>query len=274
MSRDVIIITGAGRGLGRAYALACAQRDAAVVVNDVDAIGAEDTLSQIRAAGGEAISSVGSVADWSYVSLLVERCVARFGTLTGLVNNAGVLHSRHIWEEEPIGVHEIISSNLVGTMYCGAIASRYMLTHGGGSIVNVTSSSQRGVEKLSTYGATKSAITTLTVAWAAEGRAGNIRVNAVAPMAATSILQNWQPSPEEMAAVPSYGTADQVAPLVAYLASSRSAPHTGKLIRNDGTSLSPLLPPGYASDRRLCAQSSEEAIGTFLAETVYPLMTN
>ena len=91
-----VAVTGAGSGLGQAYALHAARHGARVLVNDIDA-SAEATVEAIRSAGGTAAACVGNVADWSFGETLVGDCVARFGRIDGLVNNAGILrHGRAV----------------------------------------------------------------------------------------------------------------------------------------------------------------------------------
>jgi NAD(P)-dependent dehydrogenase (short-subunit alcohol dehydrogenase family) len=89
LSGKAVVITGAGRGLGRAYAEAAAREGAGVVVNGIDVDPAHEIASAIDAQGGKAAAHVGSVADWSAAAGLIDRCVERFGRIDGLVNNAG-----------------------------------------------------------------------------------------------------------------------------------------------------------------------------------------
>src|SRR5262245_22965577 len=89
LTGKAVIITGAGRGLGRAYAEAAAREGAHVVVNDLDADPAREVVRAIEASGGSALLHVGSVADWDAARQAIEACVERFGRIDGLVNNAG-----------------------------------------------------------------------------------------------------------------------------------------------------------------------------------------
>ncbi|GAB3483554.1 SDR family NAD(P)-dependent oxidoreductase [Amycolatopsis cihanbeyliensis] len=138
-----VLITGAGRGLGRAYALHAAA-GAAVLVNDVREDLAEEVAGQIREAGGRAVGEGGSVADPERATPLVEKCVARFGALDGLVNNAAVGHHLPPWQDDPARIRILIEVNVLGSMYCGTAAARVMHARGSGVIVNVGSGSMLG----------------------------------------------------------------------------------------------------------------------------------
>src|SRR6478609_419272 len=94
---EAVIVTGAGRGLGRAFALDAAREGASVLVNDVDDT-ADAVATEITAAGGRALAVHGSVTSWEDAARIVERCVNAFGRLDGLVNNAGVIHKCSPWE--------------------------------------------------------------------------------------------------------------------------------------------------------------------------------
>jgi NAD(P)-dependent dehydrogenase (short-subunit alcohol dehydrogenase family) len=235
-----VVITGAGSGLGRAYALDCARAEASVVVNDVRPEAAEETCDLIRGAGGDAMAVHGSVGDWDAARGLIESCVARYGWIGGLVNNAGVLHAATIWEENEASLRGIVEVNLLGTMFCGVHAMSRFVLQGSGVIVNVTSSVHLGSARVSAYGATKGAITSLTYAWAIEGEAHGVRVNAVSPLARTPILEAWDGNAEQREARQHYATPDDVAPVVTFLLSAASAPLTGQVVRADGRSVIPL----------------------------------
>ena len=234
---QVVIITGAGGGLGRAYALECGAQGAAVIVNDVDAAAAEGTVADVVQQGGRAICHVGSVGSWSVAEKLTETAVATFGTMTGLVNNAGVKHLAAPWEETPEQLERIVGVNLLGAMYCARHSMGHMLS-GGGSIVNIVSGAQAGIPSMSAYGATKGALSALTYAWALEGAPFGIRVNAVSPHAQTGM------TPKQADGTPAHRpAASSVAPIIAALLSPRCAQITGRAFGFNGTSLSTVHRP-------------------------------
>src|SRR5438094_616783 len=117
-----VVITGAGRGLGRAYALHAARSGAAVVVNDIDSEPAEEVAAAIVGEGGRAVPSVGSVADPGQAAAAVEACVAGFGKIDGLVNNAAIGHHTPPWEDDPVHIRAVLETNALGPMYCGTAA--------------------------------------------------------------------------------------------------------------------------------------------------------
>lgn len=221
-----IVVTGAGRGLGRAYALHAARAGAAVVVNDVDEDVAEDVAGIIRDEGGHTVACAGSVADPLVANGLMDRCVTEFGALDGLVNNAGVRYQAPVWEDEPSRMRELIETNVLGSMYCGGAAARIMRARGGGAIVNMASISAVGQPNASVYSASKGAVVAMTVAWAVELAEAGIRVNAVAPVAWTRMAAADPKAPSDPGDSP-----ERVAPLVTYLLSDRAAGVTGQVVR-------------------------------------------
>jgi len=221
-----VVITGAGRGLGRASALHAAACGAAVVVNDIDGPPAEEVVSLIESVGGRAVASVGSVADPDQAQAAVKRCVAEFGRLDGLVNNAGLRYQSPIWEDTPERMRELIEVNVLGSLYCGSAAARVMREQGSGSIVNMASLSMAGQSTVATYSSSKGAVSSATVAWAGELAEHGVRVNGLFPLAHTrmALTDTRSPAPPEE-------TPERIAPVVTYLLSDLSTAVTGQLIR-------------------------------------------
>ncbi len=132
LSGRAVLLTGAGRGLGRAYAEAAAREGARVVVNDVDAEAAREVGAAIESASGTCAVHVGSVADWASAKEMVELCVREFGRIDGLVNNAGTHYLVAPQDDEESQIKETIESNVMGTMFCGVHAMRAMIQQGEG----------------------------------------------------------------------------------------------------------------------------------------------
>jgi NAD(P)-dependent dehydrogenase (short-subunit alcohol dehydrogenase family) len=229
-----VVVTGAGRGLGRAYALHIAEAGAGVVVNDVETGPAGEVAAAIRAAGGRAVAQPGSVADPDVARALVHRCVAEFGSVDGLVNNAALTYEAMPWEERPERIRELVEVNVLGVLYCGTAAAAVMRAAGGGVIVNICSGASLGQRTIATYAASKGAVAALTYSWALDLEAAGIRVNAVAPLAYTRMVED---SARARANCPPTRTPDRIAPLVTFLLSDRSAGITGQLIRFTGPQL-------------------------------------
>jgi NAD(P)-dependent dehydrogenase (short-subunit alcohol dehydrogenase family) len=221
-----VVITGAGRGLGRASALHAAGCGAAVVVNDIDGQPADEVVSLIEDSGGRAVASVGSVADPDQAQAAVRRCLVEFGRVDGLVNNAGMRYQAPVWEDTPERMRELIEVNVLGSMYCGAAAARVMRERGSGSIVNMASLAMVGQAGAATYSSSKGAVSTMTVAWAVELAEHGVRVNALFPLAHTRMSQTDTRTP-----APPGETPERIAPIVTYLLSDLSTAVTGQLIR-------------------------------------------
>jgi NAD(P)-dependent dehydrogenase (short-subunit alcohol dehydrogenase family) len=227
-----VVVTGAGRGLGLAYATHLARVGAAVVVNDIDGDLAADAAQGIRDAGGAAVASDHDVADPDGAQAIVDRCLAEFGRLDGLVNNAGVTYEALPPDEDPRRAREIIEVNVLGVIYTGLAAVRAMPA--GGSVVNISSGASLGQRTLGTYAASKAAVAALTYSWALDLEPAGIRVNAVCPVARTRMVLASERAQRNC---PPGSTPDKVAPLVVYLLGDRSAGVTGQLIRCNGPQL-------------------------------------
>lgn len=203
-----VVVTGAGRGLGRAYAIACAAAGAKVLVNDIDADCAAAVRDEIRAQGGVAEGSPHSVADPSAATAMVRQCCEVFGSIDGLINNAGLFMHGPAVEADPDRARQVVEVNLLGTFHAGQAAMRAMDPARRGVIVNVTSGAALGLEGLGVYGATKAAIDCLTTVWAQETR-GAIKVVGMAPVADTRMTRERHSTdlgtpPEEIAALAVY----------------------------------------------------------------------
>jgi NAD(P)-dependent dehydrogenase (short-subunit alcohol dehydrogenase family) len=221
-----IVVTGAGRGLGRAYALEVAREGASVVVNDIDAEGAAEVVDEIVAGGGRAIASTSTVADWEAAGQVVAACVEAFGAIDGLVNNAGVAVITKSSDLTQADAATMVEVNLLGSIYVGTHAIRAMQAAGtAGAIVNATSSAQLGIAGMAVYGATKGALASLTYGWALDLADTGIRVNAFSPVADTAM--SW------MADIPvgTLPSPEANAPAVAFLLSDLAGGVTGQVVQ-------------------------------------------
>lgn len=217
-----VVVTGAGRGLGRAYALHAARSGAAVVVNDVDSAASERVAAEIRASGGAAAASGHSVADRSAAAELIGLCVTRFGAVDGLVNNAGLFHQADPWAEDLDRARAMVEVNLMGTLHCGLAAIAHMRERGRGSIVNVTSGTHLGHPRSAVYGATKGAVASLTYGWALDLLRAGVRVNAISPLAVTDM---------KLPPYDGHARPEEIAALATFLLSDRSSGITGQVVR-------------------------------------------
>lgn len=227
-----VLITGAGRGLGEAYARAAAAEGARVVISDINAEAVEAVAASINDAGGEALAVISDVTDWDSCERLVAAAVERFGKLDGLVNNAGYLNPVVAGTETEADIRRHIDIGVYGTYFMSVHGLAAM--QGSGSIVNVTSGAQVGLRMMSAYAAAKGAVASLTYAWANEfgAQGGDIRVNAMAPHASTPMMDAGT------AAYTKYFGGQAVAPppatnapVVLYLLSDLSKGVNGQVVR-------------------------------------------
>lgn len=229
-----IVITGAGRGLGAAYAEMAAELGAAVVVNDVDPDLAEATAQRIRSTGGRALAHPADVSDWDDAGTIVAACVREYGGIDALVNNAGIVGLVRPIHEEREDARPTIDVNVLGVLYVGAHAARAMVDAGaGGVIVNATSGAQMGLQYQGTYSASKAAVATFTYSWARDLEEHGIRVNAIAPNTPTaqleSIIEQLGYNPE--ANHTEYPSKEDNAAVVMYLLSDASRQLNGQVVR-------------------------------------------
>ena len=200
----VAIVTGAGGGLGREHALALAARGAKVVVNDLggarDGSGSSLTAAQavveeIRAAGGEAIANGASVTDFAAVQAMVAETIAQWGRIDILINNAGILRDKSFAKMEIEDFKLVMDVHLMGAVHCCKAVWPHMTEQKYGRIVMTTSSSGLyGNFGQSNYGAAKLALVGLMQTLAIEGAKYDIRVNSLAPTAATRMTESLFPA--------------------------------------------------------------------------------
>ena len=225
----VVIVTGAGNGLGKAYALELGKRGAKVVVNDlggaVDGSGsgnspADDVVNEIIENGGEAVANYDSVATKDGGESIVQTAVDSFGTVDAVINNAGILRDKsfaNMTEEE---FSLIIEVHLKGTYYVTQPAFKIMKENNYGRIVNVASPSGLfGNFGQTNYGAAKMGIVGLTNVLAIEGAKYNFKVIVIAPTAYTRMTEALLPED-----VGKLFSAELVTPMVTYLASEACEP--------------------------------------------------
>ncbi|WP_213958308.1 MULTISPECIES: SDR family oxidoreductase [unclassified Variovorax] len=200
----VAIVTGAGGGLGRQHALALAARGAKVVVNDLggarDGSGgsvsaAQAVVDEIRAAGGEAIANGASVTDFEAVQAMVQQAVDAWGRVDILINNAGILRDKSFAKMELADFKLVMDVHLMGAVNCTKAVWALMNEQKYGRIVMTTSSSGLyGNFGQSNYGAAKMALVGLMQTLSIEGAKNNIRVNCLAPTAATRMTEDLMPA--------------------------------------------------------------------------------
>jgi NAD(P)-dependent dehydrogenase (short-subunit alcohol dehydrogenase family) len=231
-----IVITGSGRGIGAACARGCARRGAAVVINDIDPIDANDTAAAIAAEGGRVIACVADVSKWDDAGRLIDTCISTFGRIDGLVNNAALYNAARIDALDPVAAQSLVEANVLGPLYCAGRAVKPMLAQKSGSIINVVSGAHMGIPNLGIYGATKGAVASMVYTWALELAGSGVRVNALSPFGATRIAlpDRRGPIPAEMAKqLALLPPPEANSPVVEFLLSDLAKNVNGQLVRID-----------------------------------------
>ncbi|MQA62133.1 MAG: SDR family NAD(P)-dependent oxidoreductase [Actinophytocola sp.] len=251
----VVVVTGAGRGIGRAHALTFASEGAKVVVNDIgvslDGEGnsagpAQQVVAEIEALGGEAVANTDDVADWAGAEALITTALDAFGRLDVLVNNAGFLRDRMLVNLSEQEWDAVIRVHLKGHFAPMRHAAAYWRAESKAGrqpdarVINTSSGAGLlGSVGQGNYTAAKGGITSLTVVAAAEFARYGVTVNAIAPAARTRMTE--QAFAEDMAA-PDGGfdamAPENVSPLVVWLGSAESAGVTGRVFEADGGRIS------------------------------------
>ena len=249
----VAAVTGAGRGLGLAYATALAAAGAAVVVNDVDEQVAKEAVAHIEALGGTAVAYAAAVGPTESAEGLVAAAVDNFGRLDTLVTNAGILRDKVLWKMSDEDFDAVVQTHLRGTFTCARAAVQHMRERGdGGRLVLVGSpAGQRGNFGQTNYAAAKAGIAAMVRTWSMECAKAGITVNGIVPVAATAMtatipafapyIEAWEqrgePLPSWLRAGEGFGTPEDAAGLVVFLASAAAKDVTGQCIGVGGDRL-------------------------------------
>ena len=243
----VVIITGAGGGLGREYALAFAQQGASVVVNDINALSAETTVDEIESMGGKALANTSDITNYEDSLNIVKAAIETFGGLHVVVNNAGVCRDRMFASMTEEEWDQVISVHLKGHFCISSHAVHYWRAQAkegvevNARIINTSSGAGlNGSVGQSNYAAAKAGIAVLTLNQSAElGRYG-ITANALAPAGRTGMTEDvfadMMKKPEEGGF--DYYDPANVAPLVAWLGSAQSSHVTGRVFEAEGGKIS------------------------------------
>jgi 3-oxoacyl-[acyl-carrier protein] reductase len=242
-----IVVTGASRGLGRAFAVAVAAEGAQVVVNGTNEELVAGVVDSITSSGGVAVPAVGSVADDALAESVVTTCVDSFGGIDAVVNNAGIVRDRTLTKMTPEEFDEVIAVNLRGTWSMSRHAAKAMRDSGGLLLQVVSNAAFVGSVGQTNYAASKAGVMGMLYSWDVELKRFGIRVNALWPIAQTDMTQvvfenatkravdagHPAPTPAQLG----FGTPDAVAPIVVHLCSDRAAHLRSQLVTFNGSKL-------------------------------------
>jgi NAD(P)-dependent dehydrogenase (short-subunit alcohol dehydrogenase family) len=237
-----VIVTGAGRGIGRDFALMMAAQGASVVVNDVggsaagegeDATPAQQVVNEIRAAGGKAVANSDSVASWEGANRIIQCAVDSFGTVHSVVNNAGILRDRIFHQMSVDEWRAVIDVHLNGSFYMARAAAPIFRSEGRGRYVHMTSTSGLvGNFGQANYAAAKLGIVGLSKSIALDMQRYGVTSNCISPFAWSRLIGTIPTAtPEEAARVAKIKTMEtrMIAPMAVYLSSDASAEVTGQI---------------------------------------------
>jgi 3-oxoacyl-[acyl-carrier protein] reductase len=241
LTGSVALVTGAGRGIGRAIALSLAAAGADVAVNDfADEAACAAVVAEIEALGRQGLVVMGDISDEQQVNAMVERAETDLGPLSIVVNNAGITRDNVVMLMDPADFDSVIATHLRGAFLVSKAAARKMFRRRAGCIINLASVvGRRGNAGQANYAAAKAGVIGLTKSLAKELGARGVRVNAIAPGYIDTPMT--QALPEEtrkliVDATPlkSIGTTDDVANAVVFLASPQARFVTGVTLPVDG----------------------------------------
>jgi len=244
MQGKVAIVTGSGRGLGRAIAKGLAEAGASVVTASRTAAEAESAAAEIKAAGGKALSVTTDVSDPAACEALVKRAVDAFGRLDAMLCNAGIILTNPADQATAQELERTLKINVGGAMYCAQAAAKHMSAHGGGSIVMTSSNASLvGFPDLLTYNISKGGVDMMVKTMAIEWGPRNIRVNAFNPGYLEHSMSRSEgyernPAVEEMirrnTPMRRRGRIEEVVSVAVFLASDASSFITGTVLPVDG----------------------------------------
>lgn len=237
----VAIVTGSGRGIGRAAVTALAQEGAKVVVTDIDAAAVEATCAALRQAGHDTLGVVADVCDEEQVQHLVDHTVANFGKVDILVNNAGFTRDKYLVKMPMSDWDAVIDTVLKGAYVVTKAALPSMMAQKWGRVINISSRAHHGNPGQTNYSAAKAGLIGFTRALALEQGKFNITANAIAPGFIETELVRALPTYERLRdaalarnSVPYVGTPEDVAGAILYLASQQARYITGETVHVSG----------------------------------------
>ena len=284
----VALVTGAGRGIGRGVALLLAKEGAAVVVNDlgasldgqgVDTGPAATVANEINAAGGQAVANTDSVTDYHAAEGMVQQAVDRFGKIDIVVNVAGILRDRMVFNMAPEEWQAVLNVHLKGTFNTCRWASVRFREQRSGRIINFSSNSAFGAPGQPNYAAAKAGIIGLTLSCANGLARYNVTANAILPSGSTRMIDSIPRAREAVAhtgklpselAIGTERDPDNVAPLIAFLASDAAQDVSGQIFGSFGYNVTLMSQPKVIKTLRADHRWSVEELATVVPKAFGP----
>lgn len=234
-----IVITGSGRGIGKAIAFRCCEEGARVVINDTILPNLVEVQTTLEAGGFNVIAFKGDVSKQSDAKELIETSIKAFGRIDVLVNNAAIMRNAPFLDMTEKDWDDVININLKGVFNCSQYAAKYMMNQGSGRIINISSRSYMGGINIANYSSSKAGILGLTRSIAMELGPYGITVNAIAPGVIDTELSRTMPAEfvkERIERTPLHrlGSPEEVAYAVVFLASQEASFITGEVLHVTG----------------------------------------
>ena len=264
------VVTGSGRGVGRAIVMALAAEGVNVIVNDLGgaangtgaaASAADEVVAEIKELGGTAVANYESVSSWDSAEKIIRSCIDNFGRIDILVNVAGILRDRMAFNMSDEDWSSVLAVHLSGTFYCTRHAIPFMREQQSGRIINTSSGAWLGSLGQVNYSAAKGGIISLTYSIASEMARYNVTCNAICPVAATRMtmsdelkaawkkkLESGQITREYYESMIDVPPPEGVAPLIAFLASDNAAHISGTVFRSQAGAISMYTKPALEKE--------------------------
>ena len=238
----VVVVTGAGGGIGKEIALAAGRAGAQVVVNDIggsvsgegrDQAPAQEVIGQIKADGGQAVISPDSVSDWQSAQRIIETALDSFGRIDGVVNNAGILRDKYFHKMEPEDFEAVVQVHLMGSFYVSLAAATHFRGQQSGAYVHMTSTSGLvGNFGQANYSAAKLGVAGLSRSIALDMERFGVRSNCISPFAWSRMIGSIPTdTPEQQARVEKLKKMgpENIAPVAVFLLSDAAAEVSGQI---------------------------------------------
>ena len=241
LKEKIALVTGASRGIGKAIALHLAEEGAQIIINYAkNSEKAKEVVAAVESTGGKALAMQADVSCWQEVEKMVDSIYEKFGRIDILVNNAGVNRDELLISMEKEDWDVVINTNLGGLFNCTKAVAKYMMIQKNGRIINMSSvAGERGGRGQSNYAASKGGVNAFTRSVAMELAPKKVTVNAIAPGVietemSSTVIRRAKDFILNSVALKRLGQPEEIAKVVAFLASEDSSYITGEVIRVDG----------------------------------------